>query len=272
VLIGIGALIGKLEFRRKKETTGSKNKLINKSTIMNELMNKTLSQIVTENYQAARVFEKYGLDFCCKGKRPLKDACTEKQIAQNLILDDLNEALSLRTSTQEFNKMSLTELSEYIVRVHHGFCKDNMPIILGYAMRVAGKHGDNFPYMVEVCNLFAKLKQEMDQHMMKEERILFPRIKQLEQPETPNHGVEFLQAPIDVMEQEHDHAGDIMRRISELTNGYTPHEMACTTHRLLIDSLKAFEQDLHQHVHLENNILFPNAIALFIKSNVGATA
>src|SRR5215212_1325008 len=127
---------------------------------MNTILNKTLSSIVTENYQAARVFEKYGLDFCCKGKRPLQEACAEKQIAEKIILNDLEDILTLKNAFYDFSNMSLTELSEYIVRVHHGYCKTNMPQILAYATRVADKHSDHFPHMVAVYSLFAELKEE----------------------------------------------------------------------------------------------------------------
>src|SRR5215213_5724651 len=113
---------------------------------MTDLLDRTLSQIVTENYQAAYVFEKYGLDFCCKGKRPLKDACKEKQIAVDNLLNELNIALSTRTVGNAFTEMSLTELAEYIVRVHHNYVKQNAPQILAYVTKVATKHGDHFPY------------------------------------------------------------------------------------------------------------------------------
>lgn len=231
---------------------------------MNELLNKTLSQIVTENFQAARVFEKYGLDFCCKGKRPLQEALNEKQAGQNLLVE-LQEAIALPNTAPEFNEMSLTELAEYIVRVHHKYTRVNMPEILSYVLRVATKHGDRFPYMKEVYLLFTELKEEMDQHMLKEEKILFPRIKMLEISTDNIANVEFLSAPINVMEEDHDHAGTIMQKIRTLTNNYTAPEGACTTFKLSLSSLEAFEQDLHQHVHLENNILFPRAIERYQK-------
>lgn len=234
---------------------------------MNELLNKTLSQIVTENYQAAYVFEKYGLDFCCKGKRPLKDAVEEKQIGVDSLLNELNIALSSNTAGREFNNMSLTELAEYIVRVHHKYIKENAPQIFAYITKVATKHGDRFPYMIRVYHFFAEVQQEMDQHMLKEEKILFPRIKQLDFFEKPNHSADFLQAPIDVMEDEHDHAGRLMNEIRVATNNYTAPDDACTTHRLTIAALKGFEEDLHQHVHLENNILFPKAMEKFNSLN-----
>ena len=230
---------------------------------MSELLDKTLSQIVTENYQAAYVFEKYGLDFCCKGKRPLKDACLEKKVNADALLNELNIALSTKTEGGQFNNMSLTELAEYIVRVHHNYVKQNAPQIFAYVTKVATKHGDRFPYMVEVYRLFAAVQEEMMQHMMKEEQVLFPRIKQLEFFEKPQHGIDYLKAPIEVMEHEHDHAGSLMQQIRKLTTNYTAPDDACTTHRLTIAALKGFEEDLHQHVHLENNILFPKAMEKF---------
>jgi regulator of cell morphogenesis and NO signaling len=234
---------------------------------MNELLNKTLSQIVTENYQAARVFEKYGLDFCCKGKRPLTDALTEKQIDSSLLVNELTEAIALPNTASDFNKMSLTELAEYIVRVHHTYVKINMPQILSYVLRVATKHGERFPYMKEVYILLAELKEEMDQHMVKEEKVLFPRIKLLEISQDNVTNLEFLSGPISVMEHEHDNAGTIMQQIRELTNNYEAPETACTTFRLALSALEGFEHDLHQHVHLENNILFPRSVELYKSLN-----
>src|SRR5215212_3320958 len=172
---------------------------------MNNLSNKTLSQIVTEHYQAARVFENYGLDFCCKGKRSLALACNEKQIPVENILEDLNKVLVAENASSEFDTMSLTELAEYIVRVHHTYVKLNLPQISDYILRVASKHGDAYPYMKEVHLLFAQLKQEFEQHLAKEEKILFPRIKLLELNAAGNTDADYLNLPIQMMEQEHDH-------------------------------------------------------------------
>jgi regulator of cell morphogenesis and NO signaling len=229
---------------------------------MTEIMNKTLSQIVTENYQAARVFEKYGLDFCCKGKRPLTEACREKSVQIDNVVKELSMALTEVNTEAEFNTMSLTELAEYIVRVHHGYVKQNMPQILMYVMKVATKHGDRYPYMQNVYSLFAELTEEMTSHMTKEEKILFPRIKLLEMHAGPENAAAYISGPVEVMEHEHDHAGTTMEKIRVLTGNYFAPDDACTTFRVALASLQAFESDLHHHVHLENNILFPKAIAL----------
>lgn len=230
---------------------------------MNLLLEKTLSQHVTENHQTAGVFEKYGLDFCCKGKRPLKDACAEKNIPTEAIVKDLEEAYRLSLPKLDFTSMSLTELAEYIVRVHHSYVKANAPQIYYFVMKVASKHGARYPYMDEVLELFEEVKEEMEQHMEKEETILFPRIKLLEIPGMVKGEAGFIQEPVDMMEAEHEAAGEKLYRIRELTNNYEAPEEACTTHRVALASLKAFEEDLHQHVHLENNILFPKAMKLF---------
>ena len=229
---------------------------------MTELMNQTLSQIVTENYQAAQVFEKYGLDFCCKGKRPLTDACKEKSLPVENVVKDLTQALNSADNQKEFKEMSLTELAEYIVRVHHNYVKQSMPPILMYVLKVATKHGSRFPYMHEVYDLFLEIEEEMTSHMAKEEKILFPRIKLLELNAAQENTPGYISAPVEVMETEHEHAGDTMEKIRVLTNNYQAPEDACTTFRLALASLQAFESDLHHHVHLENNILFPKAIAL----------
>ena len=230
---------------------------------MNQLLDKTLSQIVTENYQAAIVFEKYGLDYCCRGKRRLDEACHEKQIDEATVITELNALMGRRPIGTDLNALSLTELAENITRVHHSYIRQTCPQIYAYLTRVALKHGDRFPYMKEVHRLFGDVQRELSEHMLKEEKILFPRIKQLELFEKPHNSMDFLQAPIDVMEEEHENEGEKMASIRSLTNNYQPAEDACTTHRIVLASLKAFEEDLHQHVHLENNILFPKALASF---------
>jgi regulator of cell morphogenesis and NO signaling len=229
---------------------------------MIDVMNKTLSQLVTENYQAAGVFEKYGLDFCCKGKRPLTEACREKSLSIDNVVKDLSAVFSVPDTEREFNEMSLTELAEYIVRVHHSYVKQNMPQTLMYVLKVATKHGNRYPYMQKVYELFAALTEEMQEHMVKEEKILFPRIKLLELNAAPQNPVAYITGPVEVMEHEHDHAGTIMQKIRLMTGNYKAPEDACTTFKLALASLQAFEADLHHHVHLENNILFPKAISL----------
>jgi regulator of cell morphogenesis and NO signaling len=240
---------------------------------MNELMTKSLAQIVNNNHRAAIVFEKYHLDFCCKGKRTLAQACTESELKAEEVLSDLERTIQSSSSSIAINydNLSLAQLAEYIVMTHHSFVKKEMPVILGYLQKVVSRHGDRHPEMIKVLQLFTAVKEEMEGHMQKEELILFPRIKDIEHQLTEGKQIiinsTYLLSPINMMEQEHDHAGSLLAEIRQLINDYNPPADACTTYRLCYASLQAFELDLHQHVHLENNILFPKAMQLFGMSN-----
>jgi regulator of cell morphogenesis and NO signaling len=238
---------------------------------MNELLNKTLAQIVTSNHQAASVFEKYHLDFCCKGKRPLSEAISEKEIPVEQLVKELNEVF---TKTDQhaalLNYITLTQLCDYIIAVHHAYVRQSGEQIFSYLEKIAAKHGGRHPELLKILNLFTQIKDEMKEHMFKEENVLFPRIKELEKHSLENSPLAlpasgYIEAPISVMEHEHDSAGNMLDEIRELTNNYTPPADACTTYRVAFASLQAFEADLHQHVHLENNILFPRAIEMIKK-------
>lgn len=231
---------------------------------MINIAQQTLASIVTNNHFAVPVLEKYHLDFCCKGKRTLADACHEK----GLSIESLTQELEKTTTASQSNKMPFTEMTaeqliSYILIHHHFYVKQTMPTILGHLEKVAIKHGERFPYMVEVFCLFKEINEEMTAHMQKEEMILFPRIKEVaalndsHQHRNLNDG--YIVAPIQAMELEHDHAGNILYKIRELTNTYTPPTDACTTFQVCLAELKEFEEDLHRHVHLENNLLFPLA-------------
>ena len=237
---------------------------------MKNLNSLSLAQIVNNNHKAASVFEKYHLDFCCKGKRSLEQACSEQQLPISLVSEDLENIFTNGNSDAavDFEKMNLTQLSDYIVQTHHAYVKSEMPQIYAYLQKVSSKHGERHPELYKIFETFAAVKEEMEGHMKKEELILFPRMKELQKlADNENANLQLnitsLQSPITVMEQEHDHAGSLLNDIRIFTNDYTPPQDACTTYRLSFAALKAFELDLHQHVHLENNILFPKAIGLF---------
>jgi regulator of cell morphogenesis and NO signaling len=230
---------------------------------MTNLSEQTLATIVTNNHAAVPVLEKYSLDFCCKGKRTLADACTEKGLAVESISLELENVSAKPSNKMPFNEMTAEQLISYILIHHHFYVKQSMPSILGHLEKVASKHGGRFPYMVEVLCLFREIHDEMTMHMHKEEMILFPRIKEVAALQESNHHRTFvagyISAPVQVMEHEHDHAGEIMQKIRTLTNNYTPPADACTTFQVSLAELKEFEEDLHRHVHLENNLLFPLA-------------
>ena len=242
-----------------------------KLNIMNEsLSSLSLAQIVNSNHQAASIFEKYHLDFCCKGKRSLEQACNEQQLSISKVTEDLENVFTKGNngSAIDFEKMNLTQLTDYIVQTHHAYVKNEMPQIHAYLQKVFSKHGERHPELSKIFQTFNAVKEEMEGHMKKEELILFPRIKELQKLANNENAnlqlnITYLQSPITVMEQEHDHAGNLLNDIRILSNDYTPPQDACTTYRLSFAALKAFELDLHQHVHLENNILFPKAIETF---------
>ncbi len=230
-----------------------------------ELLLKTLAQIVNEKHQAASVFEKHGLDFCCKGKRSLEKACAENNLPVETVIGELNAVLGNdQSAVMDFDKLSLTELINYIVSTHHAYTKKELPQIFAWLQKVSAKHGDRHPELYRIFECFVSLKEELENHMKKEELILFPRIKELENSKDYSKlGSHYLQAPVDVMEHEHEHAGNLLKEIHHYSHNYAPPADACTTYRLSFAALQAFEIDLHRHIHLENNILFPKAIELF---------
>jgi len=239
---------------------------------MNELTSQTLAQIVTNNHRSASVFEKYNLDFCCKGKRSLQQACEEQNISIEELVPELENVSNSRDTTFPYDKLSLAQLADHIVATHHSYVKKESPQIAAYLQKVAFKHGNRHPELNKIFELFTIVKEEMEQHMRKEELVLFPRIKELENySKNPNHQFKlelaYLQSPIYMMEMEHERAGSIMSEIRKLTNNYVPPQDACTTYKLSFAALQEFEEDLHHHVHLENNLLFPRAITLFKSYN-----
>ena len=245
---------------------------------MKELLNQTLAEIVTANHEAASVFEKYHLDFCCKGKRPLLEACKEKNLPGEQIAKELNEVINRSSITDGslLNYISLTQLCDYIVDTHHAYVRQSSKQISFYLEKIANKHGLRHPELLQIFKLFTALSEEMTSHMYKEENILFPRIKELEIHNTGNVPLGlpasgYIEAPIAVMEHEHDSAGSLLEQIRNKTNDYTPPADACTTYGVAFASLRAFEADLHQHVHMENNILFPRAVEMIKKLNTLAS-
>ncbi len=235
---------------------------------MKEIKTLTLAQIVNDHHQAASVFEKYQLDFCCKGKRTLEQACIEQQLITENVTADLEKSFTKNENKIDFEEMNLAQLCDYIVQTHHAYVNKELPLIFEYLQKVSSKHGERHPELIKIFQLFKALKEEMEGHMKKEELILFPRIKELQK--LVNHkntssqlNIGYLQSPITIMEHEHDHAGSLLKEIRELSHEYNPPVDACTTYRLSFAVLQAFELDLHQHVHLENNILFPKSIKMF---------
>ena len=230
-----------------------------------------IKDILTSNIKTAHVFEKHGIDFCCKGNRPLKEACDEINVSVDIILKELSNELSNELKAeQRFDSWTPRFLIDYIINNHHTYVQQAIPQILPHIEKVASKHGNNYPFLREVLSLFNNVAKEMQLHMEKEEKILFHIIRYLEDCKKFNErpkmsGFKSVKHPIDSMEAEHSNAGDAMERIKTLTNNFTPPADACNTFKLTYNELEEFQKDLHIHVHLENNILFPKAIDLEVE-------
>ncbi|PSJ77133.1 iron-sulfur cluster repair di-iron protein [Sphingobacteriales bacterium UPWRP_1] len=229
---------------------------------MNHLISptETVGQIVARNYNTATVFEKYNIDFCCGGKKTLQTVCAEQQLNFETLYQEVEEAANRQVPpSQNAANWSLPFLTEYIVHTHHHYVQEAIPVLLKYTNKIASVHGKNHPELVEVARLFAKLAEDLLQHMNKEEFILFPYINKLATGNTtlPDASFGSAASPIRVMEQEHETAGNLMHQIRTLTHNYTLPNDACNTYGVTFARLQEFEADLHRHVHLENNILFP---------------
>lgn len=229
---------------------------------------RTLGDLVTENYRRADVFKKFGIDFCCKGKRTLEEACSKKDFAIETLKEALADVDNMNENTADnFDEFELDILIRHIIDKHHNYVTSSSSIISEYMNKVKKVHGHKNPELIEIADLVDSVITELNQHMYKEENILFPYIEEMVQSNRAGEDhtpppFSTIQNPINMMEAEHEFAGDGMRKISSLSNNYTPPEDACATYRVLFARLKEFEEDLHKHVHLENNILFPKAIEL----------
>lgn len=225
---------------------------------------KTVGQWVVERPSRARVFERLGIDFCCGGKRPLSEACKQKNIEYDAVIDALAaDEATPPEAARDWSSASPTELCDHIEQTHHAYLKQELPRLETLTARVAARHGDTRPALREVHAVFMALKTEMESHMMKEERVLFSLCRRLDvAEELPTMHCGSVGNPIEVMMREHEDAGDALARIRALTNDFTCPPDACNTFRAMYDGLHQLEQDMHQHVHKENNILFPKAIRL----------
>lgn len=227
---------------------------------MNTIQENTLAEIVNQNFRAASVFEKYGLDFCCGGKKSLAKACAEKNLPPEEIVTKLQDAMKLPArGAQSFGTMTLAALIDHILEKHHTYVKASLEMISFHTQKVARVHGKSNPGMVEVAELFQAIKQDLIPHLEQEEQILFPAIKALEQEQAPQQDIKSLLA---VLQRDHEAAGAAFSKIRTLTENYQPPLNACNTWKVSYAELQEFEKDLHQHVHLENNILYPKALAL----------
>jgi regulator of cell morphogenesis and NO signaling len=228
----------------------------------------TLRSIALEQPATIRVFERFHLDYCCGGNRSLAEACAEKGIAVENVLIPLQEAVQGKQAAEAApDPASLTGLIRHIVETHHAYIRAETPRLLFMARKVAGKHGPNHPEALVIDGNMAQLADELMSHMMKEESILFPYIEGLERArdgkgELPHACFGTVESPIRMMIMEHEGAAALLEEMRKATNGFTPWEGACPTSSGLYHGVAEFERDLHRHVHLENNLLFPRALEL----------
>lgn len=224
------------------------------------LEDRTVGEIVAERPAHSRIFQAFGIDFCCQGGRTLREACEKKGVALTTVVEQL-EAAMRGTPEPEENPANLppAELVAHIVNTHHQFLKDEIPRVLAMAARVAQVHGGHTPSLVKVLEVYQRMAEELASHLMKEEQMLFPAIVRLAGGEA---SVMPLDGPIACMLHEHDDAGADLEELRALTNGFVPPPEACNTYRALFAGLAEMETDLHRHIHLENAVLFPIALAL----------
>jgi regulator of cell morphogenesis and NO signaling len=227
---------------------------------------KSVGEVVALDYRAAAIFEKYGIDFCCKGNKSIDDACESKNIRTEDVMRELKILLSNGDSHYtDYSSWSPSLLVDYIEEKHHKYVEEKTPVILRYLDKLCNAHGARHPELYEINNLFKASAGELAQHMKKEELILFPRIRKMAayttaRPDDQTMSPGMVQNPIRMMMHEHDHEGARFKKMDELSNHYQPPADACNTYRVTFALLQEFENDLHLHIHLENNILFPKAI------------
>lgn len=233
---------------------------------MENLKDKTVAQIVTENIKTSDVFKKAGIDFCCGGNLSLSAACLKNGLEVSEIESEIAEVLETKKAAFDFNNWKLDFLIDFILNTHHEYVKANSPLLLEYSEKVNNAHGSQHPEVSQINKLTIDLIAELTPHLKKEEKILFPYIKKLLVLKSKNKQFQpdgfTVQNPIKIMNKEHDAAGDIIKKIALLSNNFTVPEDACNTFKAFYAKLEEFQNDLFNHVHLENNILFPKAILL----------
>lgn len=235
---------------------------------MQTIKSKTIGEYVADDFRTAAVFKKHKIDFCCRGNRTLEEVCNKKGLNLESLTHELQNALHSNTQGGiNFNSWPLDLLADYVEKTHHRYVEEKSVILLQFLDKLCKVHGGNHPELFEINEIFTTVAQGMASHMKKEELILFPFIKKMVNAESGNEALPSsnfgtVENPIEMMEHEHTEEGDRMLRITALSNDYQPPADACNTYKVAFAMLEEFEQDLHKHIHLENNILFPKAIEL----------
>jgi regulator of cell morphogenesis and NO signaling len=232
----------------------------------------TVREVALQLPQSTRVFETLKIDYCCGGNRPLAQACASAGIDVDNVMEMLADVTQSTSPVLDFQNLPLTELITHILETHHVFTKSEMVRLQLLADKVLAAHGGNHPELVHLDELLTRLCADLKPHMFKEEQVLFPYILAMVNAAEQNRAVPFapfgtVNNPVRMMMREHDTAGEILRELRALTTDYTVPADACISYQTLYQALENFEKDLHQHIHLENNVLFPKALELEIALN-----
>ncbi|MBI3402994.1 MAG: iron-sulfur cluster repair di-iron protein [Acidobacteria bacterium] len=227
----------------------------------------TVGDIVAADFRTGAVFERFGIDFCCGGRRSLPDACREASADPAEVVRALDALPPRATSDDDVTRWPVDRLIDHILTRHHAYVRSALPSIARHLAKLHEVHGARHPELARIATVFEQVSGELEQHMFKEEQILFPYVRDLGRHPDQACGVRIspfgtVENPIRMMEREHREAADELRLIRELTSGYMPPADGCTTYSVCMAELAEFERDLHCHVHLENNVLFPKAVEL----------
>lgn len=227
--------------------------------------NQNIGELVATDYRTAQVFKNHNIDFCCHGNRSIEEASSEKNLDPETLLKEIREIRETNDNGTDFRSWPLDLLADYVEKKHHRYVEKQIPVLKEYLAKINQVHGQKHPELEDIQTLFNETSGELSAHMKKEELILFPLIRKLAVNTSENKNIEkkpSVSAPIQKMMEEHDSEGVRFQKIHELSGNYAPPADACNTYRTTFSLLKEFENDLHEHIHLENNILFPGAIGL----------
>jgi regulator of cell morphogenesis and NO signaling len=221
----------------------------------------TVGELVVDRPSRSRIFDQFGIDYCCGGKKPLAQACQERGLNLDAVLQRLNadETLQAPATEPDYAAMDMAALARHIEETHHAWLRVELPRIAALLTKLASAHGQRDPRLIELHALFDHFAGDLLAHMRKEEQVLFPALARLQAGELDSQQKAFIGSPIDAMTREHDEAGAALSSMRRLTDDFAVPAGACNTHRAALDALSNLEQDMHQHVHKENNILFPQA-------------
>ena len=243
-----------------------------KSEIMNIIKENHIGKIVAEDYRTAQIFKNHKIDFCCQGNRSIETVCENRNLSSEDLIGEIEAMLQKPETSNDYKSWPLDLLADYIEKKHHRYVEESSQVLMPYLAKLCKVHGERHPELFEIADEFKKSATELASHMKKEELILFPFIRKLVKAEQehsvivkPHFGS--VENPVEMMMQDHEVEGERFRKIADLSDNYTPPEDACNTYRVSLALLNEFEQDLHLHIHLENNILFSKAIELEKKLN-----